>query len=107
MVTTASYAKKDEAIEMQFWKDLGMWPGWPQGTIKSGLGRQFIAYWGPGPPGEGTILGVDYLPTQCEVFGRSGVRLIFSTLFGRWHQRLGEAFRCNFVYVATALRVAL
>ena len=58
MVTTASYAKKDEAIEMQFWKDLGMWPRWPQGTIKSGLGRQFIAYWGPGPPGKGQFWGL-------------------------------------------------
>ena len=47
---------------------------------------------GTGSPREGTILGVDYLPTQCEVFGRSGVRLIFSTLFGRWHQRLGGGF---------------
>ena len=47
--------------------------------------RNHVLYGVSMPEGEGAILG-GLLPARCEVWGISGMRSIFSSLFGRWQQ---------------------
>jgi len=75
VVTTQALRKTDETDRDAVW----VYPKEPC------IGR------GPGSSQENRHFFGGHVPARCKVLGISGVRSIFSTLFGRWQQRCGFA----------------
>ena len=78
--------------------------------MRHGLGcTHGTVYWmGPRSPyWKGQLGGGDFLrSTVRKVQGISGMRLVFSTLFGRWQQRFGARCHCRSNLSLTAARLS-